>query len=143
MGTKINVPTRSKITGINIFVGTFGPHNLGFTRTTHTPVSHLLFAHRYCRRFDCRESFSILLLFPCMHRGGWAVVQKVPISQFSWASYSPIENIHLTVNEYKYWLESSIYHTYRGVGYLVHFSFKKPNLEKQTCHLRTHFPHNV
>jgi len=34
-GPKI-VPTRSEITGFTVFVGTFGPHNAGFTTTTQT-----------------------------------------------------------------------------------------------------------
>ncbi len=36
MGTKKNVRTRSRFTGITILVRTFGPHNVVNTRYTHT-----------------------------------------------------------------------------------------------------------
>ncbi len=39
MGTK-NVPTRTRILDIAILVGTFCPHNVGFTWTTHHNTTH-------------------------------------------------------------------------------------------------------
>lgn len=39
--TKKNVPTRSKITGITILVGIFGPQNIGNTRYTHTSTQNI------------------------------------------------------------------------------------------------------
>lgn len=35
-GPKVNVPTRSKMTGVTILKGTFGPHTVMNTRMTHT-----------------------------------------------------------------------------------------------------------
>ncbi len=44
-----NVPTRTRILDIAILVGTFCPHNVGFTWTTHTNIHTHTYTHTHAR----------------------------------------------------------------------------------------------
>ncbi len=76
-----NVPTRTRILDIAILVGTFCPHNVGFTWTTHTHTHTRTHTHTHTHTvfflvltFPVETSLFLLSKYPIVISQLWSVV---------------------------------------------------------------------